>query len=92
MPLRDFDSYARPILFTYKGKGAFDTRIGGIFSITTSLLILMYGCQQIIYLFISPNYTTSSETTYVDFSENTQQFVLNTQDNTIAVKILDWKQ
>ncbi len=56
MGLRDFDAYSKAIAFTYKGKGAFDTNLGGICTILTNLLIALYGIQQILGLFISPNY------------------------------------
>jgi len=52
MGLRHWDSFSKPILFTYKGESEFNTIIGGIATIITSILLLLYGGQQILYLFI----------------------------------------
>lgn len=89
MGLRDFDAYSKAIAFTYKGKGAFDTNLGGICTILTNLLIALYGIQQILGLFISPNYSTSSSTTYTDYAKNTEKLILNTLENTIAVRLVN---
>ncbi len=87
MGLRDFDSYSKPVWFTYKGKSEFDTSVGGIFSIITSLLMFFYGSQQLLFLFIKPQFSSSSSTTYVDFSTNSEHLVLNQKDTTIALKM-----
>jgi hypothetical protein len=87
MGLRDFDSYSRPVMFTYKGKGEFDTSVGGVFSIITSLMLMIYGLQQLAYLFIKPDFSMSITTSYADFSINTETLKFSTKDSTIAVKM-----
>ena len=87
MGLRDFDSYSRPVMFTYKGKGEFDTSVGGVFSIISSILIMFYGLQQLAYLFMKPDFSMSIKTSYTDFSTNIETLKFSTKDSTIAVKM-----
>ena len=54
--MRYFDSYSRPIQFTYKGDDKFSTASGGCFSIITVVMICLYGFQQLIFLWVKPDY------------------------------------
>ena len=89
MGIRDFDSYARPVMFTYKGKNNFDTSVGGVFSVITSLLLMLYGLQQLAFLFIKPDFSMNITTSYADFSTNTLTLNFSTKDSTIAVRMND---
>ena len=66
--LRGWDAYAQPVQFTYKGESEFTTTTGGIVSILTSLLIFFYGGQQILFLFLYPDYSATTTTAYKDFT------------------------
>ena len=52
MGIRSFDSFSKPIIFTYKGEEEFTTTVGGIATIITSLLLFLYGGQQLLFLFL----------------------------------------
>ena len=65
---RKWDGYAQPVQFTYKGESEFTTTTGGCITILTSLLIFLYGVQQVIYLFIRPDYSATTTVTYKDFT------------------------
>ena len=61
--------------------------MGGIFSIITGLLMFIYCSQQLLFLFIKPEYSSSSATTYADFSTNTETIEFSYKDTTIALKM-----
>ena len=70
--LRSQDAYSRPVQFTYKGESVFNTNCGGLVTILTSLLLLVYSAQQILFIFLAPDYNETVQTTYIDFTENTE--------------------
>ena len=41
--IRQYDGFSKPILLKYKGEEEFNTVIGGILSVMTSLLLFGYG-------------------------------------------------
>lgn len=64
MGIRSCDSFSRPIIFTYKGEEEFNTTVGGIASIITSLLLFLYGSQQLLFLFIAPDFSETVTSVY----------------------------
>lgn len=50
--IRQQDAFARPILLKYKGEDEFNTVVGGLVTIMTSLLIFAYGFQQVMFIFL----------------------------------------
>ena len=55
--IRQQDAFARPIQLKYKGETEFNTVVGGIVTIFTGLILFLYGAQQVIFLFLSPDYS-----------------------------------
>ena len=41
--IRSSDGFARPVQFTYKGEDEFTTTLGGVSSIITLVMIILYG-------------------------------------------------
>jgi len=54
--IRNYDGFAKPVNFSFKGGDEFTTATGGCMSIIVSLLLFMYGAQQILFLFIEPEF------------------------------------
>ena len=76
-----------PVQFTYKGESEFTTTTGGIITIITSLLIFFYGGQQILFLFIQPDYSETMTTTYIDFNTNIEKISMDTEFTTVASRV-----
>ena len=85
--IRSFDGFSRPILFTYKGEEEFNTNIGGVATIITSLLLLLYGGQQFLFLFLAPDYNETVTRNYQDFNTNTELLNLDTEQETVAIRL-----
>ena len=47
----------------------------------------MYAAQQILFLFIEPDFNQQVESIYVDFNTNEHQEELNTESTTIAARL-----
>ena len=41
--IRSLDAYSKPVQFTYKGESEFNTLVGGIATLISSLLMIVYG-------------------------------------------------
>ena len=76
--LRAFDAYAMPLNFTYKKETEFTTTTGGIVTIIVSLILFFYACQQIVALFLEPDYFETVVTTYHDFTVNDDKIEVDT--------------
>lgn len=76
----------------YDGDEEFKTATGGFFSIMTQILIFIYGLQQLIYLFIKPDYDEQIEATFVDFNHKHDWLEIDTNFTTIATKLDLWDQ
>lgn len=87
MGIRSFDSFSKPIIFTYKGEEEFTTTVGGIATIITSLLLFLYGGQQLLFLFLQPEFSEVVTRVYKDFTTNTDKLELDTENTTIALKM-----
>ena len=86
--IRKFDGYAMPVRFTYRRDDQFTTVCGGLLTMLTFLLIVAYGLQQTIYLWIKPGYSEETTTTFADFASTSEKININTQQSTIAVQLL----
>ena len=84
---RRWDGYSMPVQFTYKGESDFNTVCGGIVTLLSSLLIFFYGGQQILFLFLSPDFSETVTTSYLDFNTNTKILSLDTEFTTVAAKL-----
>ena len=76
--IRKFDAYAVPVRFTYKGDDQFTTVCGGLLTLLTFFLIVAYGLQQTIYLWIKPGYSEETTTTFADFASTSEKININT--------------
>ena len=76
--IRKFDAYAMPVRFTYEGDDQVTTACGGLLTLLTFLLIMAFGLQQTIYLWIKPNYNEETETTFADLASNSEKININT--------------
>jgi len=85
--LKSWDGFAKPVQFTYKGEDEFATAIGGIASIITLLLVFIYGCQQLLFLFIAPDFSETIESTFADFNTNEYALSIDTEQTTLATKL-----
>jgi len=62
--LHQYDFYAIPISLTFNKKGSFQTVLGGICSIMTTILVLVYFAAK-IDAFADLNFTLSSQISYL---------------------------
>lgn len=85
--IRNFDGFARPVMFTYKGEDQFTTVFGGFATIITSLLLLLYATQQVLFLFLQPDYSEMVISSYADFTTNKERLQINTEYNTLAAQV-----
>ena len=88
--LRGCDGYARNVQFMYEGDEDFKTATGGCFAIITQILIFIYGLQQLIYLFIKPDFDEQIESTFVDFNHKHARLAIDTNYTTLAAKLDLW--
>ena len=51
------------------------------------MLVFLYGAQQILFLFIEPDFSEQVESIYQDFTSNEHQCVLDTEQTTIAAML-----
>ena len=82
--IKSWDGFAKPVHFTYKGEDEFKTLCGGFAGIITTLLIAIYGVQQVLFLWLKPDYSETVQTSFADFNTNTERIYLDTQYTTIA--------
>ena len=51
------------------------------------LLVGTYGLQQILFLWVKPEYSSTLSTTFADFNSNTERLNIDTEFTTIAAKL-----
>ncbi len=86
--IRGYDGFSRPVLLMYKGEEEFNTVVGGCFSILTTILLVMYGSQQMASVFANPAFSQQTDISYQDFTENHDGISLDTVTNTLAVQLM----
>lgn len=86
--VRSWDGFAKPVQFTYKGDDQFTTFCGGLSSIFTFILIFVYAAQQIIYIWLKPDYNEQVQKVFTDFTSNTDTLTFNTDQVTLAANMV----
>lgn len=79
--------FAQNVYFTYKGKKAFTTMLGGCCSIVLVLAFLSFFISDAYHLSTSPEYTSSTSTTFARYSSNTEPFFMDTTEQTVAIAV-----
>ncbi len=87
--LRSMDQFSQPILLNYKHEDSFKSACGGTLSLLVGLMTLVYIIQAVWPIFIEPEFTVDRTSNFVNFSENTERFDLNTTFFNLAASISD---
>ena len=57
-------------------------------TIITGIIIFLYGSQQVMFIFMQPDYSQQTTTDYIDFTTNTEKLEMYTEYTTIALKLM----
>ena len=68
----------------YKGEEEFNTNLGGVASILTFILLIIYAGQQIVYLWLEPEFLDYQMISHTDYASNEDSLVISTNEDTLA--------
>ena len=86
--LRKLDMFGVPVGVTFKGEPDHKTRLGGFITI---FLFLLFSSNFLLYLFsmfIDPHYKQNVENIYTQFSDESNPWVMYTENTTLAGQIV----
>ncbi len=85
--LRKLDLFGVPVGVTFKGEPDHKTRLGGL---VTIFLLLLFSSNFLLYIFgmfTDPHYKQRVESIYTQFSDESNPWVISTNDTTLAGQV-----
>ena len=83
--VRGIDIFAVPVLLTYKGQKAFNTLLGGFFTLFLIVSFLSYSGIQLYEMIAYPDQWSTTEASYFSYQDNNIRQNMNTKNSTLAV-------
>ena len=83
--VRSSDLFAVPVVLTYKGQKAFNTLVGGFFSLLLTTAFLTYAGIELYTDIKYPNQVSTVAPAWFSYQDNTIAYEMGTSNSTLAV-------